>query len=232
MDGTSRVSASLATLQMWFSAPRIARYVEECDGRAACVEDLYRWNVAVSAAFFEEICYFEVILRNALHRHLTSWHRWHARRGEWFDDPAKVLSERCRDDIIDARFRLKVRRSPETPAQLVSELNLGFWRYLFDQHHQVLWAQCLHRTFPHMPTRLRAEVQRRVNRLHALRNRIAHHEPIHHLDLAGVRRDLVEVISWIDPDAARWLTKSCRRLPWLLAHRPNSARRRGDRNPP
>lgn len=221
MRDTSRATASLDDLGRWFSADRLRSYTGACMGDPGRTDAMYRWNAAAASAFLEELCHFEVILRNTLHRELTNWHRKRGMYGEWYDDPAKVLSDRCRDDIYAARIRLSARGGSETPGRVVAELNLGFWRYLLDQsHQQVLWAQALHRAFPFMRTRVRSEVQRRVNRLHALRNRIAHHERILHLDLAGLRRDLVEVIGWIDPAAAEWLTYSCHRLPWLLVHRP------------
>lgn len=211
--------ADLDALRRWFSHERLVPYLAACGADHERAIRLYGWNAAVAAAFFEELCHFEVILRNAMHEQLAAWHQRRRRPGEWYDDPVRVLDDRRRDDVLVARRRIAGRGALESPGRVVAELSLGFWRFL-QRHHQILWAQALHHAFPGMATRRRVDVQRRVNRLHRLRNRIAHHEPIHHEDLAGMHRDLVQVVDWIDSGAADWLTTTCDRLSWLLARRP------------
>ncbi len=80
----------------------------------------------------------------------------------------------------------------------MAELTFGFWRYLLARkHHTDLWVPGLHRAFPNLldAARKRREAEDRLEHLHFLRNRVAHHEPIHRrtllkdygelLDLAG-----------------------------------------------
>lgn len=208
-------------LSSWFGPERMRRYLMASDSDETRAASLYRWNAAMAAAFFEALGYLEVILRNAMHRQLSLWHHRRGRVGEWYDDPTRVLDDRCAGDIAYARQRIARRGAPEAPGRVVAELTLGFWRFLLDQRHQqILWAQALHRAFPGLPIRRRGEVQRPVNRLHRLRNRIAHHEPIHHEDLAGLHNDLLMVVGWIDPNAAAWLESACSRLARLLTMRP------------
>lgn len=217
----ARADVEADDLRRWLSNERVRAYEVACADDPDLVVPLYQWNAAVAGAFFEELGHFEVLLRNAMHKELTVWHSRLKRSDEWYDDPEKALDDRRRSDILAARQRIAQKGAVETPGKVVAELNLGFWRFLLDQRHQqVLWAQALHRAFPGMPKRRRSEVQRRVNRLHRLRNRIAHHEPIHHEDLETMRRDLVQVVRWIDEGAASWLTSTCVRAKWLLEHRP------------
>lgn len=139
--------ADLASLARWISHERLHPYDHACDADDACVVALYEWNAATAGAFFEALCHLEVMLRNAMHVQLTAWHGRLRRSGEWYDDPASVLSEHRRDDIAQARHRLARRGTPETPGRVVAELSMGFWRFLLDQRHQqILWAQALHRS--------------------------------------------------------------------------------------
>lgn len=185
--------------------------------RASCSDDLneaialYQWNSAISSAFFETLGHTEVILRNALHDQLTAWHHAHRRPGHWYDDPTGVLDPRCRTDIAQARQRLARAGRPEAPGRIVAELNFGFWRYLLDRRHQtVLWAPSLRRAFPQLRPQRRGDVYRPVDRLLRLRNRIAHHEPIHNADLPTLHSECLRVLAYIDPSIAQWVDGSSR----------------------
>jgi hypothetical protein len=60
---------------------------------------------------------------------------------------------------------------------VIAELTFGFWRYLSTTaHHHPLWIPYLHNAFT--PSTARQAVDAPVGRLHQLRNRIAHHEPL------------------------------------------------------
>lgn len=181
---------------------------------------LYTWNAEVGAAFFEVLGHFEVILRNALHDQLTTWHAARGRPGEWYDDPAGVLKQARREDIAQARGRIARDRKTETPGKVVAELMFGFWRFLLDKGYQTtLWAQALPHAFPHLQPQQRQAVYDPVERFARLRNRIAHHEPIHHLPLAALHGDMLTVAGYIEPGLQAWID-GLSRVPGLLAARP------------
>ena len=69
------------------------------------------------------------------------------------------------------------------------------------------------------PRAVRAGVEDRIQRIHFLRNRIAHHEPVHHRDLHRDHEAIVEVTGWICPDAQRWVVAASR-TPATLVRRP------------
>jgi hypothetical protein len=91
----------------------------------------------------------------------------------------------------------------------VAELSLGFWRYLLSTHYLTsLWVPALHAAFPGGPADLRVRrrhVERHLDRLHFLRNRVAHHEPVHRRDLLADHRAAVELVGWVCPDSSAWL---------------------------
>lgn len=208
----------VAEVQRWLSAERFARYLRAAGGNGAAAIELYEWNVAASGAFHEVLGQLEVLLRNAMHDALTSWHRRRGRDGAWFGDPAIGLSSAAVADVAKARSRL---RAPVTPGRIVAELPFGFWRYLLERRYQAsLWPQALKYGFPNLTGRRQRETVRdAVFDLHGLRNRIAHHEPIHSVDLVHRHREALAVAGYIDAGARRWL-EDLSRVPEVLEQRP------------
>ena len=181
---------------------------------------LYQWNSAMAAAFGEELGHLEVVLRNALHQQLTDWYGAAGLPGHWYDPPIAVLDHHRQQDIADAQTRLRRAGKPESPGRVVSELMFGFWRFLLDSKYQTtLWAQALRHAFPHLVPQRRVDVYTPLNALHRLRNRIAHQEPIHQLNLADHHHALLLVAGFIDPAIDAWLGGASR-VPGLLAARP------------
>jgi hypothetical protein len=197
-----------AVLEARLSVDRLATYRAAMPGgdlQAAL--RLYDWNSAIAAAFFQDLGHLEVLLRNALSDQLASWHTRTGHTGHWYDDPARVLDAHRHADLNAARDQIRRNGKTETPGRIVAELNFGFWRFLLDRRYQtVLWAPALRRAFPNLQPRRRDLVYDPVQRLNRLRNRIAHHEPVHHLDLEKRHEDLLRIVGYIDPAAQTWLT--------------------------
>lgn len=221
IDSGSEPTSPLARLlEHRLSPERLAPYRRAVGGDLEPAVELYTWNAEVAAAFFEVLGHLEVVLRNALHEELSSWHASNRRRGLWFDDPARLLDERRRADIDTARARLLRDGKTETPGKVVAELSFGFWRFLLDRRYQnTLWAQALRHAFPFLVPQRRQSVYQPVERLTRLRNRIAHHEPIHHLKLAEHHDDVLRLAGFIDPALEAWLSRVSR-VPAMLAGRP------------
>jgi hypothetical protein len=208
------------TLRDRLTSERLSPYDLLTRGRQAETLNLYEWNTAVSAAFYASLQAFEVVLRNALDRELTQWHSSRERPSHWYDDPAKVLDPRRHRDIAKAQARLWVNRRPATPGRIVAELNLGFWRSLLtSRYEQSLWTPALRHAFPSLRPQRRRDIGDRVTRLHLLRNRLAHHEPIHRRDLAADYADLLFVVGAICPRARAWIDQTST-VDLVLAQRP------------
>lgn len=177
----------------------------------------------MAGAFGVVIGHFEVVLRNALHTQLTAWHTKRGRPGEWYDDPDLVLASQRRDDISAARSRLARSSKRETPGRIVAELMFGFWRLLLDARYQnTLWAPALRLAFPSLIPQRRSIVYQSVDKVYRVRNRIAHHEPVHHLNLVALHEDdLLPAARYIDPEIEQWL-RTISRVPALLASKPTS----------
>lgn len=201
------------------STPRFAPYLAFCSSKDTAALALYRWNGQVAAAFFESLGHLEVMLRNAMDTQLVVRQSRAGSRAEWYDDPAVPLSERARTDIRLARQRAQRRVAAAPRGKIIAELGFGFWRYLLARQYRAsLWPD-LAGAFPHAPTRSLSAIEDPVRRLHALRNRIAHHEPVWQLPLEDRHDDLTRVLSYIDPVASDWVGEGSR-IDKILFSRP------------
>lgn len=215
----SSTAISNRRLEQLLSSERLSTYVDACGAFEPAIE-LYRWNAAVSAAFWPSLGHLEVALRNAMSDSLAARHRRLDRQGSWLDDPAGDLDARMRGHVAAARARIRKQGKRADDAQTVSELGFGFWRFLLTKRRTGLWPD-LASAFPGAPDRRRETVEDPVARLHELRNRIAHHQRIWNRDLAARYADVLLVAGFLDADLPGWIARSCA-VPALLRARPRS----------
>lgn len=174
----------------YVSSSRFAPFLRATNGDAAAAWALYDWNVEASSAVYEVLHRVEVVLRNAIDLQLRYWNRAqdagdNSRRctDDWIEDPCPLLYRLAAKEIdgacdwSDAR---RARDKPVTHDDLVARLTFGAWRYLLwgnDPGRQRLWNEALVHAFPNYAFKP-ADFERDVEDLYALRNRIAHLEPI------------------------------------------------------
>lgn len=165
------------------SQPRMSRYLLACSGDTKKAMTLYRLNLRLSQELFTTISCFEIALRNAIDRQYTQQFG-----NDWLKDavlPNGIFDNiPCRKTahiITVAHRRLQLNYSHP---KLLPEMDFGFWRYLFAQPQFFAGGQTLLRIFPAKP-RSTPSVQynhsyvfNELEKINALRNRIAHHEPI------------------------------------------------------
>lgn len=199
------------------SSERLAPYLRAAAGNLGSAILLYEWNLAISGALYEVLGVVEVVLRNAMNTQLDR----NAPHGSWYDDPQGLLSEFARRDIASARDRITRLERRETPGRVVAELNFGFWKFLLaGRYEATLWTGSLRHAFPNLQPQRRATVYEALDSLHTLRNRIAHHEPIHRRNLATDLTTIDRLLDWIDPEVRSWTSTLSRAVP-VLAARPN-----------
>lgn len=156
----------------------------------------------------------EVALRNAVHAELVSI----AGREDWWEsDTGLHFSEiqRIRDAITQARG---LKGEQMQVGHVVAELSLGFWSALLANcYHQRLGGRGLSGVFPMLKEK-RRELHRKVESLRKLRNRIAHHEPIHARDPLRDHAGSLSVIGAISPDIVSWVELNSR-VPGVVSDR-------------
>jgi hypothetical protein len=198
---------SNAAIVELLTAERLRSYFAATNGEVADVMRLYEWNTEAAAAVISLISMTEVIVRNALDSALVSWSRRRHLSVSWLD--AVPLDARGRADIARARERAAQRRPHGVHGKVIAELPFGFWRFLTASRYlTTLWIPALAVAFPHGHRDLgqrRKFVEQRMQRLSFVRNRAAHHEPIHQRDLVRDVGDAVARMGWISFDAAAWV---------------------------
>lgn len=176
---------------------------------------LYAWNTALSATFYEPLQAFEIALRNAVDKSLTNHFgaKWHQRdSGIEFNETTRAIIKEAHTEAHKARKK-KLRKNKNMPQKtkivtnITAHLSLGFWVKLFGpKYNDSLWRPALYKAFPHK--RLgRGEAHQRLLDINTFRNRIAHHEPILHRNLETDMADILDILGWICPQKRAWVER-------------------------
>ncbi|TDT33275.1 hypothetical protein ACF3NT_04295 [Naumannella halotolerans] len=178
------MSREQRTLLQLLSAARMAPYLSVCDGDWEQAIGLYDWNAKVSAAFFESLHYLEVGLRNAMDEAAST-----LIETSWLRPDSSVLTPRSRKAVVIALAQAGGSAAPH--GKIVAELPFGFWwSLLADEYNRRLWQPAIRYAFEGQVRRRKLHAE--LDDLRRLRNRIAHHEPIHSRDLQA---DFARVIN-------------------------------------
>lgn len=218
------------------STPRLAPYLDAAGSLQGAVR-LYRWNVELSGAVYEALHIFEVVLRNALDEQLCLWNAGQidpttgaTHSSDWLLDPSILLVRIVGRDIPEAknraghssRFRPKDQRDP-LHADILAALSMGTWRFLLpgrkDLGKQLLWDEAIHNAFPHLRRPVH-ELERAVDGVYRMRNRVAHLEPLINSDIEAQLANMRTVIVAIDQDLLSWFA-SVERIGATLKIRPH-----------
>lgn len=200
-------TSELAELRRVLSNERFNTYLRATEGDARKALELHMWNTMVSSAFYGPLQVVELSLRNAADDCLSTRHGRH-----WFSDP-QILRRKELRRVAEARNQVRDQRKRLTPGRVVTELSFGFWVSLFAKRYDPLWNAHLNKAFG--PATTRRELYDKLAQLRHLRNRIAHHEPIHHLALGDHYEAALWVLERISPVAAVWVSRHSR-VPTIL----------------
>lgn len=191
-------------LERRISAERLARYRVGVHQSLPQAIELYEHTFRAAGQLWVVLGHVEVLARNVMHEQLTAWSLREFGEARWYLDAGAVFNHKTSADIAAARVRAVHTGKPESVGRVVAELGFGFWRYLLAiRYERSLWRTCLHVAFPGQGRR--KAVHAKVATLHGLRNRIAHHEPIHDRPLQQWYEDALTVAGWICPSTRDWI---------------------------
>jgi len=212
------------TAQRWFSLPRFEAYLRAANYDDEAALALYEWNSQVASALLEDLQYLEVALRNAVDNVLRplevdSRARREEHAGWWFNSETFLTAESL-EVLRRSRATLPF-DDQHMRGKVLANTSFGFWVKLFGKAYDPLWRTQLHKVFPHIPAGSKRQwVSGTLDDLRKARNRAAHHEPVHQLDLHDLRQKIVDICAWMDAGLAAWVSKRSR-LPELLANTPS-----------
>ena len=205
---------------------RLSSYLRFTDDDGERALELYEWNEDVSSAFYRILGSFEVTLRHSMNDCLVKAYGRH-----WFTDPRVGLDRGAQVAVDKVLHSLGRRRVPFQPLDVSEALTLGFWARLLTRggsmgrnrpkadYEKTIWRPAVRKAFHHRRHLTRGEVYASVRPLHELRNRVAHYQPIHHLDLAVEHRRILDVTGWMCPEMRVWISQKTQ-VPRLLQERP------------
>lgn len=217
-----------AWLERWLSAPRLATYLSAAGQDRRLALELYEWNTAVSAAILHDLAHVEVAVRNAHDAALTTGAppgaaHWTQQPTRYFPPALKTAkdgsvhdaNQRPREQVAAA---IRAAGRSALPGKVIAELTFGFWRYLtISARETTLWLPYLRHGF--VPGTGRRAVDVPMDRLHLLRNRVAHHEPLLTANLDVRYMDTVTLAGRISPDLGAYVSAHSS-WPAVVAQRP------------
>jgi hypothetical protein len=191
----------LNAVERLLSKERFLTYVTHAGGDREKAFRLYVHNLRLSSSLFETIGGLEIAFRNSVHLTLTQAFR----SDNWFDNVPFTWLPHERGAIQKAKELIRSRKKQVLPGRIIAELTFGFWCGITGRaYRDLLWIPHLHKAFPFK--RLgHKEAHNRLNEIRELRNRIAHHECVLHLDPARKYSNIVETVNWICPTTGSWI---------------------------
>lgn len=192
-------------LMAYIGNPRLSPYMREAKDELELALRLYEWNADLTAALWLPLCHLEVGIRNAFSVGLQVMHYEKGGPGSWVEDPGAILRQNEIAEIDAAKYRIVSKGKSATVGQVVSELNFSFWRYLTGKPYKATLWPYLARAFNHAPDRLPSTIAKPLVRLHRVRNRIAHHEPVWNHEPMASYQDIRTLAGYMSPVFCDWI---------------------------
>ena len=169
------------------SQQRMRKYLQACNNESKRAMTLYRYNLKLSQEMFALISCFEVTLRNRIDKEMKAHFG-----NDWLRDlvlPGGAFYANPRVDktykIIKKAYDGLNAAGTYSHSKLLSEMEFGVWKYMFNNLQYGLCGRHLLHIFPNKPTSTRtnridnSRIFLELDYINNIRNRIAHHEPIY-----------------------------------------------------
>ena len=186
------------------STERLSRYLIASNGDEWKAIDFYEKNLFISQALHPLVGTLEVVLRNNIHREVSSF----LKNENWLFDAEHPSVKLLLDHA-------KVNRKKLNTNTLIAELPFSFWTTMFERQTFLSYSGRPIKIFKKLPAGVnRKVIKSKLTAVRQLRNRISHNEPIcfegERFSLGKVEKISAEVLTifeWIDPIFPVWLKK-------------------------
>lgn len=200
-----------AEFEELISAPRLSRYYATCGGNKRKTRSLYKANIRLSQDFLAILCVFEIVLRNKIDKHYSAVFPTDAAGQDWLlqaIQPGGFFDNNgCRKTYDKIRLARQGLGALCTHHKPVAELSFGVWKFMFSGHQFYAGGSGLLTIFPSLPAGFnQTDVYHQLDKINALRNRVAHHEPVcfgpgNTVSTAYARgklQEIMDVFVWLD----------------------------------
>lgn len=192
------------------SEARFARFVREAGGDPFHAIDLYYWNAQLAQCLYLPLQTWEIAFRNRLNSFLIWKYKQH---WPYNDVCLRALKGNETRRLLETKERQESARKVKNAATdaIVADLSAGFWVALLKSGYSFpfTWQYNLARIYPNAKKPDLQTYYDISDRLLDLRNRVAHHEPILHLDLPKLHAELMQTISDLCPAAMAYSEAAC-----------------------
>lgn len=186
------------SLRLSLSEERFAPYLIKAGHNESYAFNLYLYNARLSKAFLFPLHMLEVSLRNRIDSIFKEdfGENW----PNEFEFRTKLNAES--QNNLDTAIN---RASTGKTEDIVATLSFDFWSNLFRSEYDRCFWQTQMKTLLPNTSKTRSSFQNVVKKINKFRNRIAHHEPIHHLDISKIHKEILDMVDWICQDTKDWV---------------------------
>lgn len=195
-------AALIAAFRRTITDERLTNYLADTNGNEVGALNRYVANTRLCEAFYTPLQGIEITLRNAMNAELVARHGL-----DWTEGRKFFLQDGHRGQIEGAIRTLSEDGKPIENGRIVAELNFGFWVNILGPKYETnLWRPTLRKAFPCRPKGVeRQDIQKSLNAIRRLRNRVMHHERILDRNLADDHALILTLIGWICPETQQWV---------------------------
>ena len=188
-----------SNIRLSLSEDRFAPYLQGAGYAEEYAFNLYLYNARLSKSFLYPLHVLEVSLRNHISAIFCSEYG-----DDWphNEDFRNNLTEESCAALDKGILRAKSIKTND----IVATLTFDFWSNLFrSEYDRAFWQTHMGVLLPNAKNPTRKDFQKTVRDLNIFRNRIAHHEPIHKVDISTQHTQIIETIGWMCFETSQWV---------------------------
>lgn len=201
----------VGALEASISPGRLELYENLAGGGLEQALQLYCWNTGLSQALYWPLHAFEITLRNAMADAMADKYGndWYEHIASFSGSKRQNVSEEI-EHLDKAKRKLDAERISYGHDAIVAAISFGFWAGLLKGEYKAkLWDPLFSNIFQMIN---REEAFKKVYQIKALRNNLAHYEPVLVFMPSRNKRELfkdykliLKLIRWICTDTAQWV---------------------------